>query len=67
MKSMRKPSWRRPHSRMMMPERKLSRTAYWGPYWACTLVMSAMMEVGPMVMSLQLPNTRYTKQPMKAE
>ena len=41
-----------------LPERKLSRTAYCGPYCAWTLVMSAMMAVGPMVMSLQLPNTQ---------
>ena len=31
MKSIRKPSWRSPDTRMMTPEIKVSRTAYSGP------------------------------------
>ena len=67
MKSMRKPRRRRPQTRMMQPERKVRRTAYSGPCWACRPVMRAMMAVGPMVMSLELPSKMYTKHPMKAE
>lgn len=62
------PKLQMPEARMMMPLRKQRSTAKSGPpspeySW----VMMAMMAVGPMVMSLQLPRSVYTKQPMNAE
>ena len=32
-----------------------------------TAVINAIIAVGPMVISLELPNTQYTKQPMNEE
>ena len=57
--------------RMMSPLMKVRRTAKTGPacapFAACSAVMRDMMAVGPTVMSLELPNSVYTKHPMNAE
>jgi hypothetical protein len=61
------PNLRNPRTLIMIPVRKVSKTTNAGPLFACSEVINAIMAVGPTVMSLQLPNIKYMKQPMKAE
>ncbi len=63
------PSLRNPHAKTMTPVKKARTTARSGltSPWNCSAVMRDMMAVGPTVMSFELPNTQYTKQPMKLE
>lgn len=67
MKSMTMPSLKRPRPKVMKPDKNVSKMTKTGPLLAYCDVIRAIMAVGPMVMSFDVPRNMYTKHPIKAE